>query len=259
MNEKLIITPSINRVTQLVRDCIALEALGAIVGPPGTGKTTALLAIESRYPSLGLPGRPFYYRCCAIQGPARGVKDILVALGLRESLLPMALTLQMAIKAALRELRNQEIRVILADEADSWSLESLQGVVTLMDVCKQKGQPVALILTGCRDLPQWIGGLGSAMSRTLRCEYFYELSVELALSVLRELGAPFAKLCEQVEQGDKDAVGIIKHIHKTTRGNWRRLWYFSQLFLMQEGATEVTMERVKAAFERMTLEKTGNA
>jgi hypothetical protein len=232
MNEKILTTPAIERVITLVKECVALGAIGVVVGPPGTGKTTALLAVEKRYPTLGLPGGCFYYRCCSGTGPTRGVRDLLVGLGMRESLLPVGFSLQMVIKIALREFESRSLRVLLCDEADTWGVDALRGVLTMADISRQKGQPLVLILGAATDADRWLGDLPSALSRTLRFEFFENLSVEMTLSVLQEWGPVFQSFAGQVEKGDKEAVRTLKLIHKGTGGNFRKLHYFAQLFLL---------------------------
>ncbi len=230
--EKILTTPQLERTLALARDCLGLNCLGMLSGPSGTGKTVALQAVESRYSTLSDNGKPLYLRCCIVQGPTRGIKDILDSIGIRASLLPPNATLQSTIKLALRELHSRQIRLLLLDEADSWGLDSLEGVVSLYDWAAQRNQPISLLLAGTSDMVKWLGNYTSGLSRTLRCESFTPMSPELMLGVLREWDDRFAALASKVEAKDKEALALVKLVHKATSGSFRRLNYFARLMAL---------------------------
>ena len=250
--DTILTTPGIEKSILLVRECVSLGCLGAISGVPGTGKTVALRAIESRYHTLNLPGNCTYHRCCATAGPTRGIKDMLDSLGLRHGLLPGTSTLQLTVRVAQRELATRQIRVLLLDEADAWDVPSLQGLIALYDATLSAGQPVSIIFSGSVHVVKWLDKYTAAISRTLRCEEFSNLSIALSVSILQQWADPFCQFAESYNAQKIEALKAVKIIHKATGGNLRRLNYFAKLFLLEH--QEVTPESVTQTLSKMIVE-----
>lgn len=252
MSHKILTLPSIEKTIHLVKDCVTLNCLGAISGIPGTGKTVSLQAVESRYVSMGLPGICVYYRCCSNSGPTRGIKDILESLGVRSGLLPSVSTLQFTVKVAQREFATRQVRVLLLDEADSWDIPSLQGLITLYDTCLLSPHPVTFIFAGSVHLVKWLSKYNAALSRTLRCESLSNLTLPLTMSLLSQWGEPFEKLAFKVNQKNLEGLKTIKLIYQSTGGNLRRLTYFAKLAALEE--KELSFEETKKILDRLHQE-----
>jgi len=249
--ERIVTLPAIERAHQLATHCIQLRCLGAICGPNGVGKTIALRSIESRFPTMGVPGTCVYYRAFHTDGYTRGVRDLLASLGIRSSQIPMGASLQLVSKVALREFRTQQIRLLLIDEADSWTLDSLCGMISVTDAANQAEIPLSVIFAGDSGLPKWLGQHGAGFSRTLQIDHFQNLPLDLTLAVLRQWGAPFQFLAEQISQKEKDARLLAKRILQATGGNLRRLNFFARLYLVNFPEPPITSDQLEATFAQM--------
>ena len=252
---KILRLPALERAVALAKEAVALSCIGALTGPPGTGKTTALQHIESAYASLGLPGTAFYYRCTQAGGGTQALKDMLESLGVRPSLLPRGTGLRLAVKVAKRELDARGVRLLLADGIDSYSAEGLAAVVALLDICRREKPALALVCASERDLSRWLTQNEAAVSRTLRRESFGYLSQEAALGVLREwLPDAFGDLAVRVEAGDKEAARVARLLHRRTGGSLRRLEYLTGLFGALGASARADLPTVTATLDKMTLE-----
>jgi hypothetical protein len=251
--EQILATPSVEAAIDLMKDCVATRAIGVITGGNGTGKTFALKAIAGRYSKLGLPGTCLSYRCCQVNGSTRGVKDLLTELGARGGIFQngASATLQLLVKYALHELTKKDIHTLLLDEADLWDREALGGLVTLYDFCREKDFPIALILSGTKELNDWIGGVSAGISRTLGFHRFSSLSLKILSAVLQEWGAPFRSFIEAAKKGDPEAKRNLQLIHKHSGGNMRRLRFFTDLFLLHEPSGAVSREAISRTFNKM--------
>lgn len=221
--------PSNERALALAKECVELQCLGAISGKPGTGKTVALQTIVARYPGLALPGQCLYYRAYSAEGGTRAVRDLLEGLGVRPTLVPPAAPLQLVVKAALRELRAREIRLLCVDEADSYTSDSLRGFISLYDAALQGGHPISAILAGTQEVSKWLADVAAGLSRTVRVEEFTALTPELSLGVLKKWDPRFGDLATELAAGSKDARRTASAITRITGGNLRRLSYFAKL------------------------------
>lgn len=252
--ETIITLPALERAHELAAQCLALRCIGAICGPNGVGKTVALKSIEGKFPSMGVPGACVYYRAFHTDGFTRGVRDLLANLGGRGAQVPMGASLQLVSKVALREFRAQNIRLLLIDEANSWSPDSLRGVVAVFDAVNQAGIALSVVFAGDSSLPRWLGQDGAGLSRTVQIDHVQNLSVELTIAVLRHWAPPFEKLAEQILAKDKVARTVAKSIHHRTGGNLRRLSFFARIYLAQFSEETVTPERIESVFSRMLTE-----
>jgi len=252
MTEEIVTTPAVERAIELLKESVATRAIGVICGANGSGKTFALKAMEGRYGKLELPGTCFRYRCCQVNGPMRGVRDLLTEIGCgRGSLLQngSSATLQLLVKYALHEFRKRNIRTLLLDEADLWGRDSLGGLITLYDFCRENDFPITIIMTGVLHPDQWIKNVSAALSRTLRIETVGNFDAPVMLAVLQEWGEPFLAWTKLVRAGNAEANKTARAIHKATNGNLRRMRYFADLFLLQNA--DVSRKSVEAIFAKM--------
>lgn len=253
MNEEILTTPFVEKGVALLRDCVATRSIGAIVGSTGTGKTWTLKAMERRYAALGLPGGVIRYRCCQIEaGATRGIRDLLLEIGAGGAMLMNggSASVQILSRIALREFKQLGIRTILMDEADQWSVQTLAGMLSLYDICAEKGQPITLILAGAERPEKWLGMLPALRSRTLHIEHSANLDEKLSASVLKSWSATLAELVGRLEQGDKSALRVFGKIYKGTAGNFRRLRYFAELVEVNPEMA-VDMGRVETVLSKM--------
>jgi len=241
--------PTTDRAVALAKECVELQCLGVIAGKPGTGKTVALQTILARYPTLGLPGTCVYYRAYSAEGGTRAVRDLLEGLGVRPTLVPPAAPLQLVVKAALRELQAREVRLLCVDEADSYTGDSLKGLISLYDAALQSGHPVSAVLAGGQEAPKWLAEVASGLSRTVRVEEFAALSPELTLGVLKKWDPRFVDFAGEVTAGSKDARRAASAIGRMTGGNLRRLSYFAKLLQMHYPEGPIVPECVETVGE----------
>jgi hypothetical protein len=251
--EQILTTPSIDRAIDLLLECTATRAIGVITGDNGSGKTFALRALAGRYAKLNLPGNCVFYRCCQVQGPTRGVKDLLSELSGRGSVFRNGSSagLQLLVREMLHELKKKDIRTLLLDEADLWEREALAGFVTCYDFCRGNDVPVTVIMTGTKALRDWIGAVPAGLSRTLRTEHFGSLSLTIMTSILQEWGEPFRQVVRLAKSGDAEAKRHLQVIHKHTGGNIRRLRFFAELLLLHQSDGEITRDRISHVFAKM--------
>lgn len=252
--DRIITLPALERAHQLATHCVNLRCVGAICGPNGVGKTVALRSIEAKFPTMGVPGACVYYRAFHTDGHTRGVRDLLIGLGIRNSQMPMGASLQLVCKVALREFRAQQIRFLLIDEADSWTLEALHGIVSLVDAANQANLPLSMILAGETGLPKWLMQHGAGFSRTLQIDHFQNLPLDLTLAVVRQWGTPFQTLAERIAAKDKEARLLAKRILQATGGNLRRLNFFARLYLSQFTDAAITSDQLEVTFAQMLTE-----
>lgn len=238
--EKIVRLELLDEVHALAMECMALGCLGVLDGPPGVGKTIALQSVEKRLNISGHPSRSLYVRAYPSQGPTRSVRDLLESVGVRTHIMSQGVALQTLARMALKEFASRGIELLLVDEADNWSIEGLQGFVTMLDVSRQQGRFVSAILCGNSDMTKWVGQYAAGISRTLRAVNAQSLEVTTMLGVLAEWGEGFAQLVTQIRAGDKSARSLGNAIHKLTRGNLRRLHFYARLHVMHFGDEIVT-------------------
>lgn len=159
-------------------------------------------------------------------------------------------SVQILSRIALREFKQRDVRTILMDEADQWSVQTLSGLLSLYDICAEKGQPITLILAGAERPEKWLGMLPALRSRTLHIEQSVNLDENLAASVLKSWSVPLADLVAKLESGDKGASRVFGRIYKGTSGNFRRLRYFAELVEVNPEMA-VDMGRVEAVLAKM--------
>ncbi|MFZ5807635.1 MAG: AAA family ATPase [Verrucomicrobiota bacterium] len=252
MRDQIICTSEIDKIIALAKECIATCAIGVVIGANGVGKTTALKFLERRYETLKLPRKCLFHRCCVTSGCTSGVKDLLISLGRRDLIFRCGISLPVLIRQAVTVIQKKNLGMILLDEADVLSKEALLGLITLQDVSCESNHPLVFILGGIRPHPLWIGTMSSGISRTLRIENFNHLNLENTLAVLSKWGKPFRDFIAKIEKGEVEAIRLAQLIHKNTAGNFRRLRFFTELFLMQE--TKVDKESVDRTFSRLYYE-----
>lgn len=242
--------PSVEAVLRLAKHCLALRTIGVLTGPNGAGKSEALKFLV-RSTDLLPPDRiAYYYQAVQAMGASRGVRDLLVDFEVRQAIHQRGMALPIALKLALREFQDRRIGLLLIDEADLLSIESLQGVISLYDYCQAKGHRLALLCAGAKTSEKWIGALPAAWSRTLKVCLITNLSVEMTCALFAGWGSPMAELAQAVREKDRDAVAAIKMIHKGTGGNLRRLSFFAGLAALEP--QPLTSARVRRIAEQMT-------
>lgn len=241
--------PSIQAATKLARHCKALGTLGVVTGPNGVGKTEGLKFL-ARSPELTPNQTAYYHQCVSAEGHSRGVRDILVGMEVRQAIYQRGMALPVAMKLALREIQDRKIGMLLMDEADLLSIESLQGIVSLYDYCRAKEHPVAIVMAGARGAEKWIGGLSAGWSRTLKVCRLTNLSVEMTAALFSGWGSPMTELAQGVRAKDRDAIAVLKSIHRGTGGNPRRLYFFAGLAHLEP--KPLTAARVRELCEQMT-------
>ena len=248
--------PSLRAAESLARHCLALRAIGVINGPNGTGKTQALKAL-ARHNSLLPPERIcHYYTAAQAEGSSRGVRDLLIDLEVRQAIHQRGLALPIALRLSLREFVDRKIDLILVDEADLLSSDALRGMVSMFDYASLKGHPIGMMLAGVKPIDKWIKALPDGWSRTLKVSRLTNLSVELTCATFAGWGSPMAELAGKVKQKDRDAVQLIRAIHRGTGGNLRRLFYFAGLAALDPRPLDAA--RLRQLMDQMTTIPTGD-
>jgi hypothetical protein len=148
------------------------------------------------------------------------------------------------------ELQERKITLLLLDDADLLSQDSLQGIISLYDHCRAKAYPVSMVCAGATGHEKWIGSLPAGWSRTLKVCKFRNLTVEMTCALFGGWGTPLTGLAQGVRQKNRDSIGTIKMIHKGTGGNLRRLFYFAKLAALDP--VPLSAERVRQIMDQMT-------
>jgi hypothetical protein len=169
--------PSITSAQVLAKHCVALGCIGVITGTNGVGKSEALKFLARSTDLLPADTKTRYHQCVQAAGASRAVRDILVDLEVRQAVHQRGMALPIALKLALREFTERKIGLLLLDDGDLLSIDSLQGIVSLYDYCRAKNYPLSLILAGATGSEKWIGALPAAWSRTLKVCRLQNLTV----------------------------------------------------------------------------------
>ena len=227
---KNVILPHTRRVLALARECATIGCFGAIHGPAGTGKTTALKTVAAGMdPGTGQAHRAKYFRAFAGQGPTRGLRDLLDGLEVPSGIVPPGAQIQHLVVVALRELQKQSIGLLCIDEADGWSQQAFAGVVGLYDRAIDEGWPLGIVLAGSPGLVNWLRQYLSGLSRTLRCEELSNLDSAHSVGLLHAWDAGLGSWVEALTKGEKSARRMASIVMRATGGNPRRLFFFSRL------------------------------
>jgi hypothetical protein len=248
----ILTTRLITQSVDLAKDALSLDCIGVIHGVNGTGKTEALKAVHSRFPSVCKDGISILHRACAVSGPTRGVKDLLIEVGLKGGHVS-SMSLQLACKLALREFSNKNVRLLLVDEADAMAKDSLGGLITLVDYCNQHGQRIALVMTAAHDISSWFSGQRAGMSRTVRFVQSTHLSIEETLSIIVEWVPELSELIRKAQNDDPSSLKLTRLIYKgTAEGNLRRLSYFCGLL---KSDNSFSPKDILSVIDRISFEK----
>ncbi len=242
--------PSVVAAQALGRHCVALDCIGVLCGPNGVGKSEALKFLSRSTDLLPTGTVAHYHQCIQAIGPSRAVRNILIDMEVRQAVHQRGMALPIALKLALREFEESKIGLLLLDDADLLSQESLQGIISLYDYFRAKGRPLAMICAGASSHEKWIGSLPAAWSRTIKVCKLQNLTVEMTCALFGGWGAPMSDLAKGVREKDRDAISTIKLIHKGTGGNTRRLYYFAKLATIDPQA--LTVARVREIMTQMT-------
>jgi hypothetical protein len=245
-------TPGAEEIFALARRCHAIHSLGVITGGNGSGKTTTLRHLADHPGKCGIEGSVAYFLAATGAGPTRGLKDFLGDRGVRQAIHQMGLSMKLLARLAHRELQDNNIRLVVVDEADLLDLQALQGFVSMADTCRDLGFPVAVLFSGVLDPGRWINQIGAAESRTLHSLQLPILGPELIAAIFAAWGAPLESLAAQVKANDKEATIVLRSIANGTGGNFRKLFYFASLAALEHAGEPVTSTVVDQIFEKMT-------
>jgi hypothetical protein len=243
--------PSISSAQVLAKHCIALGCIGVIDGTNGLGKTEALKFLARCADLLPTETKAHYHQCVQATGSSRAVRDMLVALEVRQAIHQRGMAVGLALKLALREFQERKIGLLLLDDADLLSIDALQGIISLHDFCRAKNYSLSMICAGATSSEKWIGALPAAWSRTLKVCRLHNLTVELTCALFRGWGPPMSNLAQAVREKNGDAIGVLRFIHRGTGGNMRRLYYFSELAALDP--QPLTAARIKDIMAQMTV------
>lgn len=248
----IITTPLVEQSWQLFENCRIAQALGVIQGPSGTGKTWALKAIQKRFAQAQLPGSVSIVSCCQASGPSSGVRSILLEMGLGGSVLSNRTVagLHYLLKLAQREISQRGVKGILLDDADSYAVDTIGGIVSLFNHLKETGHPVTILFAGVLPEERWISQLPAAATRTLHIERAEAMSAKLMAAVLKKMRPPMPSLVAAYQNGNKDAGKILRLIHQSTGGVFRRVRFFSDLAAEKTPST-LTLETAEAILGQM--------
>jgi hypothetical protein len=92
--------------------------------------------------------------------------------------------------------------------------------------------------------------LSAAWSRTLKVCRLSNLSVEMTAALFQGWGSPMTELAQAVRAKDRDAIVVLKTIHRGTGGNPRRLYFMAGLAALDP--KPLTAARVRDLYEQMT-------
>jgi hypothetical protein len=251
--DAIVTLPILTLAAELLMDCAATGGVGVISGPSGSGKSIALRRLVTRYPAMGQPGNAVYYCCQNGVGPTRGVIALLGDIGVGGAIItnghgaPMPLVL----KIALREFVRKNIRCVLLDESDRWNSDTIAGLFAMHDYLRENGHPFALLMVTNQDSPTWLGDADPIRSRTLRVIRVGHVAVEEMIGIMAVWGEEFSKFSAKVDEGDKAADEVARHIHDSTGGDLRRVNFFARVFLRHFWGKAVTMKNAEATLERL--------
>lgn len=228
--QQIVTTPFVEGCCRMFENCRTTRSIGIIQGPSGTGKTIALDVIRSRVAAAASPSIVHVMQCCRATGPSSGVRAIMLDLGIGGAVTSNRSVAGLAylLKLAQREIASTNIVAICLDDADQYSIETLEGVVRLFDQLRDVA-PVVFLMTGVAPESQWIGQIPAAATRTLHIERSEPLTQKMTGAVLKKMSAKLDGLVGADLNGNELSKGSVKAIHTHTGGLLRRLRFFSDL------------------------------
>jgi hypothetical protein len=106
-------------------------------------------------------------------------------------------------------LRKRRVQMVFVDEAGYLSTEELQGMVLVLDVAREEGWPLTIVLIGMNDLPIKVNNCPQIDGRVVSWSYFEPYGLEDTLDFLANLNSEFAKLSLRVP-AHREIVEFIK-------------------------------------------------
>ena len=196
---------------------------------------------------MGLSGDAFYYCCQANFGPTRGVKDMLVEMGIGGALLAngSGSSLQLLFKIALRDFSRKNIHCLLLDETDRWNGDAIAVILALHDHLRERGHPISLVMASMSEDPTWMAENDAARSRTLRVLHAEPILAQEMVGLLALWSEDFAKFA--AEPDDELSHTIYEH----TGPDLRRLNFFARIHDRHFRGRGVSAESVKATLKRL--------
>ena len=219
-------------ITDLVREArtrtFVVHQGGAMVvytGKAGTGKTTTAReirrALERKFDSSNPDAfRAVHFEFGRVnvgQGneSKRAIRSVYDAVGLN---LPEgdynSMTVEGLATTLVEFLRLQRIEMIFADEAGLVSFEAIGGLVTLLNVAKNMGWRLTVILIGMDDLPIKLKRRQQTDRRAYEWIHFHPYGLEDTIRLLKVMHPHFEQLDEHSDDGKEQ----FEYMHKITGG-----------------------------------------
>lgn len=251
--DAIVTLPILGAAAELLLDCAATGGVGVISGPSGSGKSAALRRLVTRYTSMNQSGNAIYYCCQTSAGSTKGIRSLLADIGVGGAIIANGhgAPMQLILKIALREFMRKNIRALLLDESDRLDRDAIAGIFAMHDHLKDNGHPISLLMVTNQEHPVWLADADPIRSRTLRVIRVEHVSVEEMVGILAVWSDEFTKFATKVDNGDKVADEIARHIHDNTGGDLRRVNYFARIFLRHFAGRELTMKSTEATLERL--------
>jgi hypothetical protein len=244
--------PQAEEIFTLARRCHAVHSLGVVVGGNGTGKTTTLRYLTDHPDRCGIEGGVAYFLAASAAGPTRGLKDFLGDRGIKQAIYQKGLSMKLLARLAHRDLQENDIRLVVVDEADMLDVQSIQGFVSMFDTCRDLGFPIAVLFAGVLDASKWINQIAAAESRTLHSVTLASLKPEMIAAIFTEWGPPLDRLAARVKVQEKEAVAVLRMIAQGTGGNFRKLYFFGSITALEHKQEDMTCAVVDVIFAKMT-------
>lgn len=216
MNTKIIRTPGVNQVEAIGRFCASAGYASIVRGVPSAGVTTALLALCDRYPVLKLPGTAYFYSFSFREDPAKAFFSAISTDTDRRS--SKAGYNDSEIDRCFEHVLERDIRLLLFDRCHNLTLESVDRLLDMIEICLQRGRPIGFVLGGRNfnhDTRPWALCDRSKIARTITIPL---LDRNASMSALNDLSPGFKVFYKRYLARDNGPVEAADEILSMTNG-----------------------------------------
>jgi hypothetical protein len=216
MNTQIIRTEGVNLVETIGRFCASAGYASVVRGVPSAGVTTALLSLRDRYPELKLPGTARFYSFSLRDDPAKSLSSALASEKERGG--SKVVDSDSDIDRCFASIVDQDIRLLIFDRCHNVTIEGLDRLLDMIELCLQRERPIGFVLGGRNFNHKTLAWGLCDRSKIARTISLPLLDRDQCVSVLKDLSPQFEKFSEQFLAARTTALEVADEIHGMSGG-----------------------------------------